>query len=116
MGVSPVVSSTTLAVRKGLDSSLMLSGVSQDFFSLQGLRFVEGNGFTARDVAEGEPVLILDETGRDTLFPGGENALGEIVQIAGAPWRVIGVATRLVRKWLAALWRPGRRIRPYSSD
>ncbi|WP_336221756.1 ABC transporter permease [Citrobacter amalonaticus] len=94
MGVSPVISSTTLAVRKGLDSSMMLSGVSQDFFALQGLRFVQGNGFTARDVAEGEPVLILDETGRDTLFPGGENPLGEIVQIAGAPWRVIGVASR----------------------
>ena len=94
MGVSPVVSSTTLAVRKGLDSSMMLSGVSQDFFALQGLRFVQGNGFTARDVAEGEPVLILDETGRDTLFPGGENPLDEIVQIGGAPWRVIGIATR----------------------
>ncbi|MGL5457088.1 MAG: ABC transporter permease [Citrobacter telavivensis] len=94
MGVSPVVSSTTLAVRKGLDSSMMLSGVSQDFFALQGLRFVQGNGFTARDVAEGEPVLILDETGRDTLFPGGENPLDEIVQIGGAPWRIIGVATR----------------------
>jgi len=94
MGVSPVVSTTTLAVRKGLDSSMMLSGVSQDYFTLQGLRFVQGNSFTARDVAEGEPVLILDETGRDTLFPEGENPLGEIVQIAGAPWRVIGVATR----------------------
>ncbi|QMI06725.1 ABC transporter permease [Citrobacter sp. RHB25-C09] len=94
MGVSPVVSSTTVALRRGLDSSMMLSGVSQDFFSLQGLRFVQGNGFTVRDVAEGEPVLILDETGRDTLFPGGENPLGEIVQIAGAPWRVIGIASR----------------------
>lgn len=94
MGVSPIVSSTALAVRKGFDSSMMLSGVSQDFFSLQGLRFVQGTGFTARDVADGEPVIILDETGRDTLFPGGENPLGELVQITGAPWRVIGVATR----------------------
>jgi macrolide transport system ATP-binding/permease protein len=94
LGVSPMVSSMTLAVRKGLDSSMMLSGVSQDYFSLQGLRFVQGNGFTARDVAEGEPVLILDETGRDTLFPGGEEPLGQIVQIAGAPWRVIGVAAK----------------------
>ena len=94
MGVSPIVSSTALAVRKGFDSSMMLSGVSQDFFSLQGLRFVQGTGFTARDVADGEPVIILDETGRDTLFPGGENPFGELVQITGAPWRVIGVATR----------------------
>lgn len=94
LGVSPLVSSMSVAVRKGYDSSMMLSGVSQDYFALQGLRFVQGNGFTARDVAEGEPVLILDETGRDTLFPGGEDPLGQIVQIAGAPWQVIGVASK----------------------
>jgi macrolide transport system ATP-binding/permease protein len=109
LGVSPMVSSMTLAVRKGLDSSMMLSGVSQDYFPLQGLRFVQGNGFTARDVAEGEPVLILDETGRDTLFPGGEDPLGQIVQIAGAPWRVVGVAAKpgpkVVGGYMAA-WVP----------
>ncbi|CAO98056.1 ABC transporter permease [Erwinia tasmaniensis] len=108
-GVSPVVSSMSLAVRKGGDSSMMISGVSQDYFALQGLRFVQGNGFTARDVDDGEPVLILDETGRDTLFPGGEDPLGKIVQIAGAPWRVIGVASKPGPKVVAgfmAAWMP----------
>jgi len=94
LGASPVVNSITVAVRKAYDSSMMLSGVSQDYFTLQGLRFIQGNGFTTRDVAEGEPVLILDESGRDTLFPGGEDPLGQLVQIAGAPWRVIGIATK----------------------
>lgn len=108
-GVSPVVSSMSLAVRKGGDSSMMISGVSQDYFALQGLRFVQGNGFTARDVDDGEPVLILDETGRDTLFPGGEDPLGKIVQIAGAPWRVIGIASKPGPKVVAgfmAAWMP----------
>lgn len=94
LGVSPVVSSMNIIVRKGYDSSTMFSGVSQDYFALQGLRFVQGNGFTRRDVEEGEPVLIIDETGRDTLFPEGEDPLGQIVQVAGAPWRVIGVASK----------------------
>ncbi len=93
-GVSPQVSSMATAVRKGYDSSMMLSGVSQDFFALQGIRFIQGNGFTARDVAEGEPVLVLDETSRDTLFQDGEDPLGQIVQIAGASWRVVGVAVK----------------------
>ena len=94
LGVSPIVSSMNIIVRKGYDSSTMFSGVSQDYFTLQGLRFVQGNGFTRRDVAEGEPVLVIDETGRDTLFPEGDDPLGQIVQIAGAPWRIIGVASK----------------------
>jgi len=94
VGVSPLLSSMTTAVRKGYDASVMLNGVSQNYFALQGLQFVQGHGFGARDVAESEPVLILDETGRDALFPDGEDPLGKIVQIAGAPWRVIGVASR----------------------
>ncbi|WP_058910649.1 ABC transporter permease [Entomohabitans teleogrylli] len=94
LGVSPIVSSMSTAVRKGYDSSMMLSGVSGDYFSLQGIRFVQGNGFTTRDVADREPVLVLDEISKATLFPGDEDPLGQIVQIAGAPWRVIGVASK----------------------
>ncbi|MDU4315592.1 MAG: ABC transporter permease, partial [Klebsiella michiganensis] len=93
-GVSPIVSSMTTAVRQGFDSSIILSGVSAEYFSLQGMRFIQGNGFTHRDVEDREPVLVLDETSRETLFPGNEDPLGKIVQIAGAPWRVIGIASK----------------------
>lgn len=92
-GVSPIVSSMTTAVRQGFDSSIILSGVSAEYFSL-GMRFIQGNGFTHRDVEDREPVLVLDETSRETLFPGNEDPLGKIVQIAGAPWRVIGIASK----------------------
>jgi macrolide transport system ATP-binding/permease protein len=78
----------------GFDSSIILSGVSADYFSLQGIRFIHGNGFTHRDVDDREPVLVLDETSKETLFPGNEDPLGKIVQIAGAPWRVIGIASK----------------------
>ena len=73
LGVSPIVSSMTTAVRQGFDSSIILSGVSADYFSLQGIRFIQGNGFTRRDVEDREPVLVLDETSRETLFPGNED-------------------------------------------
>lgn len=59
----------TTAVRQGFDSSIILSGVSAEYFSLQGMRFIQGNGFTHRDVEDREPVLVLDETSRETLFP-----------------------------------------------
>jgi len=94
LGVSPIVSSMTTVVRHARDSSMMLSGVSANYFSLQGIHFILGNGFTRRDVSEGEPLLVLDETSKESLFPGDEDPLGKIVQIAGAPWRVIGVASK----------------------
>jgi len=94
LGVSPIVTSMTTAVRQSFASSIILSGVSADYFSLQGVRFIHGNGFTRQDVDAREPVLILDETSKDVLFPGNEDPLGKIVQIAGAPWRVIGVARK----------------------
>ena len=93
-GVSPVVTGMTTVVNKGFDSSILLTGVSADYFSLQGLRFSRGNGFTGRDVDDREPVLVLDEISKEALFPGNEDPLDKIVQIAGAPWRVIGVASK----------------------
>lgn len=93
-GVSPIVTSMTTALRQGFASSIILSGVSSDYFSLQGIRFINGNGFTHQDVDGREPVLILDETSKEVLFPGNEDPLGKIVQIKGAPWRVIGVASK----------------------
>jgi len=94
LGVSPIVTSMTTALRQGFASSIILSGVSSDYFSLQGIRFINGNGFTRQDVEGREPVLILDETSKEVLFPGNEDPLGKIVQIKGAPWRVIGVASK----------------------
>ncbi|WP_300005188.1 ABC transporter permease [uncultured Cedecea sp.] len=94
LGVSPVVTSMTTAIRQSFASSIILSGVSDDYFSLQGIRFITGNGFTRQDIDSREPVLILDETSKEVLFPGEEDPLGQIVQIKGAPWRVIGVASK----------------------
>lgn len=94
VNVSPVVNSMVTAVRQGNDASLMLTGVAREFFALQGIQMVEGVNFSARDVTDGEPVLILDETSREALFPGAEQAIGQLVQLSGAPWRVIGVARK----------------------
>jgi macrolide transport system ATP-binding/permease protein len=82
----------TTAVRQGFDSSIILSGVSAEYFSLRGFVYSRQR-FYHRDVDDREPVLVLDETSKETLFPGNEDPLG-IVQIAGAPWRVIGIASK----------------------
>lgn len=92
--ISPVVSSMTIAVNKGLDFSILLNGVSDEYFAAQGFNISQGSYFNALDVTDSEPVIVLDEASREVLFTADENPLGQIIQIGGAPWRIIGIASR----------------------
>lgn len=89
--VSPVMTRSVVAVRKGNETMLSVTGVSTGYFRGQGINFQSGNGFTQRDVDDREPVLVIDEKTRDTLFEEGEEPEGEIIQLSGIPFRVIGV-------------------------
>lgn len=110
--ISPVVSKTVITVRGGKQVLASLSGVSSGFFRVQGLNFIVGNRFTARDLDEREPVVIIDQNVQRSLFPGGQDPLGEIIQLSGAPYRVIGVAAKKGPKSIGE--QPGAWI-PYTS-
>ncbi|WP_156293193.1 ABC transporter permease [Serratia oryzae] len=90
--VSPVISNTVMAVRGGKEVYVSLSGISDAYFRVRGLRFLSGNSFTQQDLDEREPVVIIDPELRSTLFAKNEQPEGEIIQLAGAPYRVGGVA------------------------
>lgn len=92
--ISPVVSSMTVVVNNGLDYSIMLNGVSDEYFAAQGFQLLQGSQFSALDVNDSEPVMVLDETSRDVLFAPDEEPLGKIVQIGRSPWRIIGIARK----------------------
>ncbi|HEM8291900.1 MULTISPECIES: ABC transporter permease [Providencia] len=92
--ISPVVSSMTVAINKGLDYSIMLNGVSDEYFAAQGIQMLSGNQFSVLDVNDSEPVIVLDDASRDILFAPDEEPLGQIVQIGSSPWRIIGIARK----------------------
>jgi macrolide transport system ATP-binding/permease protein len=107
--ISPVVSKFTRAIRGGKDVMVSLSGVSNGYFRVQGFNFLSGNGFTQGDLDEREPVVILDPELAKTLFGAGEDAKGEIVQISGVPFRVLGIAERKGQKFSGSVpsaWMP----------
>lgn len=93
-GVSPVITSSGLAVRGGRQINVSLNGVSTDYFHVQGINFIQGNGFTPRDVDDREPAIIIDKTAREALFGAGEDPSGQILQLGGVPFRVVGVGER----------------------
>ncbi|MEH0888275.1 ABC transporter permease [Enterobacter sp. UNJFSC 003] len=98
--LSPVVSKTVRAIRGGKQVLVSLSGVSNGFFRVQGLQFVAGNRFTPRDLEDREPVVIIDPNIRSTLFSDGQDPLGDIVQLSGVPFRIIGVADKKGPKYV----------------
>ena len=67
--------------------------VGPRFFDTTGIRLMNGRDFTAGDVPEGPPVIILNATAAGVHFPN-ENPIGRRISVDGpdGPWReVVGV-------------------------
>jgi predicted permease len=68
--------------------------VGPRFFETTGIRLMNGRDFTAADVPEGPPVIVLNATAAGLHFPN-ENPIGRRVSVDGpdGPWReVVGIA------------------------
>lgn len=92
--VSPVASAQVLAVRDGKQVQLPVMGVGSGYFRTQGIRLISGSAFNRQDLDDREPVAVIDTQLKKTLFPSRQDPVGEILQLAGIPYRVIGVAER----------------------
>ncbi|CAI0867904.1 Macrolide export ATP-binding/permease protein MacB [Serratia entomophila] len=92
--VSPVANAQVLAVRDGKQLPLLVMGVGDGYFRTQGIRLIAGSAFTRQDLYQREPVVIIDTQLRQALFPSRQEPIGEILPLAGVPYRVIGVAAR----------------------
>lgn len=90
--VTPVFSQSIPAVVKGNAMFFALSGVNQNYIALHGMQILSGREFNRHDIETREPFVIIDSLTANTLFPGNKNPTGEIIQLSGAPFVVIGVA------------------------
>ena len=84
--------------------------VSDGYFESVGIRLQAGRGFTERDRASSEPVVIVNETLARTLWPG-QDAIGQIMTQDGGR-RVVGVVADVRHE---ALGNRGR-VRNVSAD
>ncbi|QJW53956.1 Macrolide export ATP-binding/permease protein MacB [Serratia plymuthica] len=107
--VSPVASAQVLAVRDGKQVQLPVMGVGNGYFRTQGTRLISGSTFTQQDLDQREPVVIIDTQLRQVLFSSLRDPIGEVLPLAGVPYRVIGVAERKGAKYAGAqplAWLP----------
>lgn len=81
------------AKRGGDDSPLRMThtrATTWRFFSLFGLHFLAGRGWTAADDDDRAPVVVLSRVANERIF-GGKNSVGKEMQIATHTFRVIGI-------------------------
>lgn len=90
-----MASSSTKQARASTGTGGNIDGVrvvaaSASYFRVQGLRVEWGRPFSDREAERGVPVVVLGRDVAARLFPG-QAALGGTVQVAGTPFRVVGV-------------------------
>lgn len=74
-------------------SGATVLGVGQDFLSVAGYQVSEGRGISALDMSQYRRVCVVDATIVDSVFSS-RSPLGKVVDIAGEPFVVVGVARK----------------------
>jgi putative ABC transport system permease protein len=96
------------AYRDGARIDLGLKRTDAAFWQILTFSFIEGGPYTAQDVADARPVVILSEATRKKLFDGAP-ALGRWVDVSEQRFQVVGVVRDVsplhMRAW-ADVWAP----------
>ena len=66
-------------------------GVGRDYFYGKNIQMLEGRPFTEQDNDNMNRVIMIDDYTRDKLFREDEEVVGEIVEIDGNPYKLVGV-------------------------
>ena len=67
-------------------------GIDENYLPVYGYQVKQGRGFTEKDFGDFRKVALVDTTAVKTLF-GGENPVGEAIELQGDVFTVVGVVT-----------------------
>jgi predicted permease len=83
--------SLRLPVVAAVTRSVSGQAVSDNYFSLFGVRAAQGRTLDASSGDDGTPPVVLSDVGRQRLLGGDADALGRTLEIAGRRFEVVGV-------------------------
>lgn len=93
-GTAAILRSGTQLIYEGRNTYSTIMGTEEDFPQVRDWSVLEGEFFTARDVAQGSRVVVLGLTAKERLFGEGASAVGEQIRMQGERYRVVGVMSR----------------------
>jgi macrolide transport system ATP-binding/permease protein len=90
---TPTVSTSVTLRRGNVSSTATVNGVGDQYFRVRGMKLEQGSLLTAQSVAEISQEIVIDPNTKSTLFPDGENPLGQVILVGQMPATIVGVAS-----------------------
>jgi putative ABC transport system permease protein len=89
--LSPSARSRGQVVAGNQNWSTQVEGGNEEYVVIRNWVIRSGSNFTSRDVLTADKVCLIGDTVRQSLFPNGEDAVGQVIRIKNLPFRVLGV-------------------------
>ncbi|MBT0571634.1 MacB family efflux pump subunit [Curvibacter sp. CHRR-16] len=89
--VTPVVTISSGLRYRDTDVSASISGVGEDFFRVRGYTLEQGQGFSTESVRRQMLEAVIDSNTYKSLFPYGDEALGQVIVVDTVPVVIVGV-------------------------
>ncbi len=72
-------------------NDVQIKGVSEEYFTAQNIQVVEGRPINNRDHEGMNHVVMIDTDAKDHFFKDQDRVIGEIIDIDGQPYKVVGI-------------------------
>ncbi|RCL03750.1 MAG: macrolide transport system ATP-binding/permease protein [Candidatus Tokpelaia sp. JSC161] len=89
--VAPMVATTTIIRHGTIVGNTSISGVGNQFFTAEGVKLIKGRLFDNNSILNRSLELILEKETANTLFPSGENPIGQIILLGKTAARICGI-------------------------
>ena len=90
-GISPEVRASSQVIAGNQNHFPSIRGVGEDYFQIRSWDFSSGQSFTEADVRNANKVAVIGQTASDILFGEGNDPVGQVVRIKGAPFTIVGL-------------------------
>ncbi len=87
---------TSVTLRRGnvsASASATANGVGDQYFRVRGMKLESGAFLGAESINNISQEIVIDPNTRSTLFPDGEDPLGQVILVGQMPATVVGVAS-----------------------
>jgi putative ABC transport system permease protein len=91
VAIAPELQRTRKVVYRKEDTSSAITGVTPEYEEVRSFRPVEGSFITGDDVLRRSRVAVLGQSVVEALFPPEVYPIGQVIKIAGVPFRVVGL-------------------------
>lgn len=78
-------------LRNDVQGEMQITGVGPEYFSAKNIQVLEGRAFYAADNDGLNRVILIDTNARKKYFKESENPIGEIIDLNGNPFKIVGV-------------------------